>query len=401
VIESKKDNGPFSNASVIPSGQLCHLTEEVEDSDDLDMLVSDEMEYVTNDTNEDVLIYFAHLSNHYLRLATISNISTPTFCHPMKYPVIADSGVSHHMFKEKEFFVNMRPASGQVLLGDGKTNTPIQGIGTINGQVVELENVRYIPDLGESIYSLLLHIQGEGQGLESTYDKGLFITFPTFKSKAIIGTTDIYLDIHPFNLSSDITSIINSSSTLENNIPFTSNLNSHHETPTKDKLLPDLWQYYSSVKTKRQLKLDVPAGFRKLPSTQKLIPPKTPPRNSSDSSNLMNTTDTSFIDSFSLQITSDDTTVVTSNCKTPAISVDSSLPLVQHDTVSPLDPEVIPIIRSVDKPSSSLPNTISMTEDYIKTCVGYRCIDTIKRQFSNLYQPTVQFDNTRCSVNSW
>jgi hypothetical protein len=42
-----------------------------------------------------------------------------------------------------------------------------------------------------------------------------------------------------------------------------------------------------------------------------------------------------------------------------------------------------------------------MTEDYIKTCVGYRCIDTIKRQFSNLYQPTVQFDNTRCSVNSW
>jgi hypothetical protein len=35
-----------------------------------------------------------------------------------------------------------------------------------------------------------------------------------------------------------------------------------------------------------------------------------------------------------------------------------------------------------------------MTQDYIKTCVGYRRIDTIKRQFSNLYQPTVQFDNT-------
>ncbi len=133
MIESRKNNGSLSNASVIPSGQLCHLTEEVEDSGDLDMLVSDEMEYVTNDTNKDALIYFARLSNHHLRLATISHISTPTFRHPMKYPVIADSGASHHMFKEKEFFINMRPASGQVLLGDGKTNIPIQGIGTVKG----------------------------------------------------------------------------------------------------------------------------------------------------------------------------------------------------------------------------------------------------------------------------
>jgi hypothetical protein len=49
----------------------------------------------------------------------------------MKYPVIADSGANYHMFKEKEFFVDMHPASDKVLLGDGKTAISIQDIGTV------------------------------------------------------------------------------------------------------------------------------------------------------------------------------------------------------------------------------------------------------------------------------
>jgi hypothetical protein len=37
------------------------------------------------------------------------------------------------------------------------------------------------------IYSLFLHIQHPGHGLESSFDKGLYIIFPNFKTKAIIG----------------------------------------------------------------------------------------------------------------------------------------------------------------------------------------------------------------------
>jgi hypothetical protein len=125
LLESKKGNGSPTPSNTNTTGQLHHIMEDVEDSDDLDLFVSDDVDYVTNDTNEDALIYFAHLSNHYLRLATICNNSDIASCHPMKYPVIADSGANHHMFKEREFFVSRRPASGQVVLGDGKTNISI------------------------------------------------------------------------------------------------------------------------------------------------------------------------------------------------------------------------------------------------------------------------------------
>jgi hypothetical protein len=35
------------------------------------------------------------------------------------------------MFKEKEFFTNLVPTQGQVMLGDGKTSVSIHGIGTV------------------------------------------------------------------------------------------------------------------------------------------------------------------------------------------------------------------------------------------------------------------------------
>ncbi len=73
-------------------------------------------------------------------------------------------------------------------MGDGKTGISIKGLGTvkcvIDGHQVTLKDVRYIPDLRESIYSLFLHIKSENHGLDSTYDKDLFVTFPSFKNKA-------------------------------------------------------------------------------------------------------------------------------------------------------------------------------------------------------------------------
>jgi hypothetical protein len=55
------------------------------------------------------------------------------------------------VFREKELFKSIQPASGQVILGDGKATLPIQGIGTIKmkigGNILTVDNVCYIPGL--------------------------------------------------------------------------------------------------------------------------------------------------------------------------------------------------------------------------------------------------------------
>ncbi len=37
---------------------------------------------------------------------------------------------------------------------------------------------------------------------------------------------------------------------------------------------------------------------------------------------------------------------------------------------------------------------MSMSEDFVKACVGFRRVDTLRRQFSTLYQPSVKIDYT-------
>ena len=149
-----------------------------------------------------------------------------------------------------------------------------------------------------------------------------------------------------------------------------------------DNLLHDLCAHYNTVKTKWQLKLEVPAGFRQLNSFQCLVPPKTPPRASSASSTISCEDDSLFT---LRHITSDDDTVITFNVTPqPSSSINSAI----------LDSSFVPIMRSVDKPSSSLPDTIKMNEDFVRSCVGFRKIETMKKYFNSLYLPSVTLDNT-------
>lgn len=69
------------------------------------------------------------------------------------------------------------------------------------------------------------------------------------------------------------------------------------------------------------------------------------------------------------------------------------LPIIDHDSTVPSpEPLPIPLVRSVDKPSTSLPKHMSMSEDVLRACVGYQQINTLKKQFSHLYQDTVKLD---------
>jgi hypothetical protein len=163
------------------------------------------------------------------------------------------------MFKEKEFFVNIRPTKGTVLLGDGKTSINIEGIGTvkclIDGHLTTLHNVRYIPGLGEAIYSLFLHIKTPDHGLETTTDQGLYIKIPGFQTKAIIGSTDIYLNAVPCSVNSSnpalLPSDMSSGGTTQPDTITAFQSNIQKETKKLDNILYQLCKYYATTKTKR------------------------------------------------------------------------------------------------------------------------------------------------------
>jgi hypothetical protein len=52
-----------------------------------------------------------------------------------------------------------------------------------------------------------------------------------------------------------------------------------------------------------------------------------------------------------------------------------------------------PIIRSVDKPSSSLPRTVTVSEDCLCASVGFRRVDSMLQHFKDLYQDTLKIDH--------
>jgi hypothetical protein len=133
-------------------GHLCHITEMSDDGGEdqsEELGVACLTDDVTNDTNEEILHYFSGVSNHYLRL--VRNVLPSTSRHNRAFPIIADSGANCHMFQNLAFFETLQPASVNVILGEGKTSLPIQGIGTIQLQfgqnVVSVPDVRYVPIL--------------------------------------------------------------------------------------------------------------------------------------------------------------------------------------------------------------------------------------------------------------
>lgn len=124
-----------------------------------------------------------------------------------------------------------------------------------------------MPSLAVSIYSLFLHIKQQDHGLQSSFESGLLLLFPNFQTKAVVGSDDIYLDATPHEdnrIEDELFDSLQPTSVCRH---ITQVSPSADVTLVKDpSILTSLHQYYSTVKTKRQLNLDVPAGFRQ-PST--------------------------------------------------------------------------------------------------------------------------------------
>jgi len=388
VLATKQQQGSNLTTRTVPSGQLRNIKEEFDEE-----IVSEDDDVIkplpeSNDTNDEDLVYFARIKNHYLRLVRSS--FTATFSrHQMQYPIIVDSGANYHMFREREFFTTLVPTTGKVILGDGKTILPIQGVGQIRcivgDQDLIIDNVRFVPDLAESIYSLFLHIKQQNHGVQSSFADGLYLKFPNFATKTIVGAADIYLDAQPHPENPNYQYVLPSSST-DAIVPLvycqhTTVTDIESSSKSSDNLLKSLRQYYSEVKSKRQLNLDVPAGFRSASALQKDFQVFTPPCKAW-SANICNTSTLSDIAS--------DTPVLDSTITTFS-SMESTLPTNFTNSSSPVN---VPILRCVDKPSASLPSQITFTEDFLRASVGFRRVDTIKSHLSDLYANTVNLDSS-------
>ncbi len=201
-----------------------------------------------------------------------------------------------------------------------------------------------------------MHIKTPDHGLDSSFEKGLFLTFPSFKTQATVGLDDIYLDMTPctnestsnisITMSSDLGSVYCRDITQKDQL-------SVDDIPL-DNILKELRRYYHDVKTQRQLGLPVPSGFRPQSTYQRQIVIHTPPRKSAKGIGVTE----SMVPLLENDTTDDlPSTPVHSNKSSDIL--ESS---VCANTDSSDIPPFIPIIRSVDKPSSSLPNCISMTE---------------------------------------
>jgi hypothetical protein len=126
--------------------------------------------------------------------------------------------------------------------------------------------------------------------------------------------------------------------------------------------------------------LDLPAGFRQDSKLQRNFKEFLPPANltKSDAENLAQPSH--LLSLFSEQSPDTGTTATPTDLNPSSVTNESS--------IAP-----VPILRCVDKPSTSLPSRLTLTEDYIRANMGFCRVDTVKRHLKTLYAPTIVLDN--------
>jgi hypothetical protein len=98
-----------------------------------------------------------------------------------------------------------------------------------------VNDVRYIPELSESIYSLFVYVQSPKHGIQSSFESGLHISFLDFTTLAILGDHDIYLNASPGNDFIKCTDFINIADTISSSTaPIDNKTTCRHITISSD-----------------------------------------------------------------------------------------------------------------------------------------------------------------------
>jgi ribosomal protein S15P/S13E len=195
-----------------------------------------------------------------------------------------------------------------------------------------------------------VHIQSPGHAVHSSFTDGLSIIFPDFESKALIGSDDIYLDATPFqdtaSISSSTDPVISSGDEFCRHITQFQN-DVTIESSKVDNLLNHLRQHNKDIKTRRQLNLEVPAGFRQENRLQRTIKDAMLYHLSQEDSDIVPIPEQSMDlptmtgepthDESSVSTSSTTTTVITNNTSThqaPILRCKRNLSVLYQDTIN-------------------------------------------------------------------
>jgi hypothetical protein len=220
------------------------------------------------------------------------------------------------------------------------------------------------------------------------------LQFPNFETKAVIGHNDLYLDALPLCDTLDPgvqnSSVHCPSSICHNITAFQESIT--QETDRLDTLLLSLSQYYETIKTIRQLQFETPADFRQISDHQRDY-------QSYLRLHKLNQSNYTKLEPSASDTSEDSSTLETFLPTQLSSTSPHSDPVPEQEidpgnTKSSQQPVLIPTIRSVDKPSSSISNTITVSEDFLRASMGFCRIDTVKRHFHDLYKETMKLDNT-------
>lgn len=74
-------------------------------------------------------------------------------------------------------------------------------------------------------------------------------------------------------------------------------------------------------------------------------------------------------------------------------TTDTTVPLPSDSLTNSSSTDKVPILRCVNKPTTSLPNHITCTEDFIRASAGFRRIDIMISQLKLFYQDTISFES--------
>jgi hypothetical protein len=150
------------------------------------------------------------------------------------------------------------------------------------------------------------------------------------------------------------------------------------ETKQLDNILCHLCHYYKEVKMKRQLGLEVMAGFRASTDLQKNFNTFTPPRRSKSTQTLPSIDSFTVSDPVNLSCLSDTSSNIVLESTSHTDSTNESVPCPSHGSHHK------PIVRSIDKASTSLPDKITMSEDFVQS---------LKKYLSDLYMDNINIDS--------
>jgi len=129
----------------------------------------------------------------------------------------------------------------------------------------------------------------------------------------------------------------------------------------------------------RQLQLEVPAGFRQMPNHNK---------------DLLSHLRSNHVEFDSSSVSPIMPSALQEKVSNLGMSSSGEANETQPTTQSSSTTDFVPIIRSVDKPSSTLPHNITVSEDFMRASMGFRRLDTVKKLFKDLYSDTLHLDST-------